>query len=76
MDMINSFMRRQQAQQEATRKFDLGEVSDVEVPGVLLNDKMNYVEVPVVVLKKMTVRRKRKACDVEVPEAARKSLKV
>ena len=72
MDMMNSFIRRQQAQHEATRKFALGVVSDVEVPGVLLNDKVNNFEVPGVVLKKNNVGRNKKTCGVKLPEAARK----
>ena len=74
MNTMNSFTRRQQARHEAARKFALGVASDVEVPGVLLNDRMNNVEVPVVVPKKKTVGRKKKTvgmnnktCDVEVP---------
>ena len=46
MDTTNSFMIRQQAWHKAARKFALGVVYDVEVPGVLLNDKMNNVDVP------------------------------
>ena len=105
MDMMNSFMRRQQARHEAARKllndkmnnvqglvvvpnkktvgrknntcdvevheadrrFAFGVVSDVEVPGVSLNDKTNNVDVPVVVLKKKTVGRKKNIFDVELP---------
>ena len=65
MDMMNTFMRRQQARHKAARKFDLGIVSGVEVPSVLLNDNMDNVEVPVVVLKKNTVVRVKKYCGEE-----------
>ena len=36
----------------AARKLAFGVVSDMEVPGVLLNDNMNNVDVPVAVMKK------------------------
>ena len=52
---------------EADRRFAFGVVSDVEVPGVSLNDKTNNVDVPVVVLKKKTVGRKKNIFDVELP---------
>ena len=52
---------------------------DEEVPVILLNDRMNNVEVHVVVpkkktvaLKKNTLGSKKKTCDVEVPDSARK----
>ena len=64
---------------ETTKKFVLGVVSDVEVPGVLLIGKMNNVEVPdagmnkkTVGSKNKTVEGKNKTCGVDVPEAARK----
>ena len=72
-------MRSQQALHEAAQKFALGVVSDVEVPGVFLNDIMNNVQVPVVVMKNNTVgrkknnvARKKNTCDIQVPDAARK----
>ena len=65
MDKMNSFTRRQQAQHEAARKFALGVLSDVEVTGVLLNDKMNNFEVPILVIKrKKTVGSNKKTCDI------------
>ena len=69
---MKDFMRRQQARHKAARKVALGVVSDVEIPSVLLNDNMNNVEVTGVVLNKKTLWRKKKTCDAEVPEAARK----
>ena len=59
MDTTNSFMIRQQAWHKAARKFALGVVYDVEVPGVLLNDNMNNFDVPGVVIKKNTVEKKK-----------------
>ena len=54
-------------------------MSDVELPGILLNDNMNNVEVPDVVMKNKTVVlnnknvvRKNNNCDVELPEVAQK----
>ena len=73
MDMMNSFTRRQKAQHEAAQKFALGTVSDVEVTGVFFNDKINSVDIPVVVLKNNTLWRKKNTCDVEVPKDDRKS---
>ena len=73
MDMMNSSIRRHQERHEAARKFALGVVSDVGVPSVLSNCHMNNAEVPVVVLKKNTVVGKNNNCDIEVPEASRKS---
>ena len=35
-------------------------MSDVEVPGVLLNDNINNVDVPYLVLNKKTVGKKKK----------------
>ena len=55
MDMMEIFMRRQQARHKAARKFALGVVSDVGVPSVFLNDNINNVEVPVVMTNKKTV---------------------
>ena len=69
MYMMNSLIRSQQARHEANRKFTLGVVSYVDVPGVLLNDQMNIFKVPSVVLKKNTSGGENKTCDVEVPEA-------
>ena len=79
IDTMDSFVRRQQARHRAARKFDLCALSDVEIPGILLSDIMNTVELPGVVLNKKTlgrdkktVTRKENTCDVEVPEDARK----
>ena len=48
-------------------------MSDVEVTGVFFNDKINSVDIPVVVLKNNTLWRKKNTCDVEVPKDDRKS---
>ena len=72
MDMMHSFIRRNLARHEPPRKFALGVVSYVRLPGVLLNDKIDNVEVPVVVLKKNTLSSNKNTCDVDVHEAPRK----
>ena len=41
-------------------------MSDVELPGVLLIGKMNNVDVPVLVLRKNTMGKKKNIFDIEV----------
>ena len=51
---------------EAARKLDFRIVSYLEITGLLLNDKMDNVHAPVVVLKKKNIGSKNNICDVEV----------
>ena len=52
---------------EANKTFAFGVVSDVEVPGVLLIDKMNNVDVSVLVLNNNIMGKKRRISDAELP---------
>ena len=52
---------------KANKTFAFGVVSDVEVPGVLLIDKMNNVDVSVLVLNNNIMGKKRKISDAKLP---------